>query len=73
MAENLVMTLFLIWLAWFTLGCIIMALIDDDEPTLFQWAFSCPIPFGYFLVVTLWPIVVVLYYWPPRNSDGRSE
>lgn len=46
---------------WFALGCLVLSLIDDEQERLFKWASRCPIPGGYVLVVTLWPVVALVW------------
>jgi len=57
----------LIWFVWFFIGCAVFAAIDDEEEQLYEWASSCPLPFGFELTVTMWP--VVLWAWLKYHGD----
>lgn len=46
---------------WFLLGCAVLAFIDDENKSLFNWCKSCPLPCGYELTVFAWPIIA--FYW----------
>lgn len=59
MTELIIIWLFFV--LWFLLGCLVLSAIDDDNNTLYRWASNCPIPLGYELTVLAWP--VVLYFW----------
>ena len=57
-------------LAWFVVGCGVLAAIDHNDQRLFRWASSCPLPFGYELTVILWPLIVA-YALCRRQLDSR--
>lgn len=42
---------------WFFVGCAVLAAVDHKDKRLFKWASSCPILFGYELVVMAWPYI----------------
>lgn len=65
-------------LAWFLIGCVVLAIIDDKDRRLFKWAKDCPIPFGYELTVTAWPVILWLWWRNGRYAksatlNGTSE
>jgi hypothetical protein len=47
-------------LAWFALGCIILAGVDDDETRLYKWVSEAPAGL-YAATVMLWPAVVLVW------------
>jgi len=56
-----VLTVLIAWIVWALLGCVVLAFVDDDRHSLFNWAIKCPVPLGYELVLTLWPFVVIAW------------
>jgi NADH:ubiquinone oxidoreductase subunit 6 (subunit J) len=49
-------------LAWFTLGCLVLSSIDDEEQSLFKWASAAPLGL-YVPTVLFWPVVLIIYKW----------
>lgn len=59
---KLLLIILITWMIWFIVGCIILCAMDDEAQSLFNWTKDCPIPGGYVLTVTAWPIIVY-YVW----------
>ncbi|CAN7525996.1 hypothetical protein LJR071_003573 [Pseudomonas sp. LjRoot71] len=51
----------IIFAAWFIVGCAVLAFIDDENKSLFNWCKSCPVPGGYEIAVLAWPVIT--FYW----------
>jgi len=58
---NIILWILIGWVVWFFIGCLVLAFIDTDDGQLLKWATACPVPLGYGIVVSLWP--VILYFW----------
>ena len=57
----LILKIFIVWTAWLIIGGYVLSIIDNHDEALRKWAASCPIPGGYVLVLSLWPVVVLVY------------
>lgn len=66
---NCLITVIGIWLLWFIVGCAVLSAIDDADQRLFKWASSCPLPGGYVLTVTMWPII--FWFWHRSRKDAH--
>ena len=53
------------FIIWYFIGCVALALTDDTDGRIFNWAISSPLgTFGFILVVITWP------YWMWRYYNG---
>lgn len=60
------------------IGAAVLAAIDDDGNSLYNWYMDCPLwLFGQPLVLTFWPILLYLHYkpsnYPPDDMKWNYE
>jgi hypothetical protein len=55
----------------FALGCCVLAAIDTDDRALFRWVKDNPLgEFGYVLIVSAWPAIVITRWSARRSGDA---
>jgi len=67
------MNYFLYMVGNFFIGACILAAIDDENQSLFNWYISCPKEIAWGaqpVVLTFWP--VVLWFWFKRNTKENT-
>lgn len=68
---KILLIILITWMIWFIVGCIVLSYMDDKDQRLFNWAKNCPLPGGYALTVTAWPIIVY-YIWRKRLDENNQ-
>ena len=68
--EKTWMAILVLTIVWWLIGCVVLALIDDENGSLLKWADKAPYGIDMFFPI-FFP--VFLFYWIKRKAGGDDK
>jgi len=60
------------WAFWFIVGIFVLTIVVKDDGLL-EWMSKCPIPGGYVILITAWPVFVIFWIKDKRARQHQHK